>query len=92
MAFENNLCGIRALGRNIILPSKEIKKLIKEELFCKYSIHKVIDFGAGTLYWSNWFLEMLVEKKRGGRRRLSCGYYIWKKYAGYKHDMLFFNG
>ena len=33
MAFENNLGGIRALGRNVILPAKEIKKLMKEELF-----------------------------------------------------------
>lgn len=65
MAFESNLGGIRALGRNVILPAKEIKKLLKEEFFCKYPIHKVIDFGAGTLYWSNWFQEIVGRNEEG---------------------------
>lgn len=57
MAFENNLGGIRAFGRRMILPAEEMKNLIKTELLDKYPIRKVIDFGAGTLYWSDWFQE-----------------------------------
>jgi len=29
------------------------------ELFGKYRIDKIIDFGAGTLYWSNWFQTII---------------------------------
>lgn len=59
MSFESSLGGIRAWGRKIVLPADEIKRMVKEELFDKYCIDKIIDFGAGTLYWSNWFREMV---------------------------------
>lgn len=59
MAFENNLGGIRSMGRSIILPADKIKKLLLKELFNKYSIQKVIDFGAGTLYWTDWFEKIM---------------------------------
>lgn len=59
MSFTSNLGGIRAWGRSVILPVERIKQTIKEELLDKYPIKCVIDFGAGTLYWSNWFYEAI---------------------------------
>lgn len=59
MSFKNNLGGIRAWGREVVLPVEQIKALLKTELFDKYRIEHVIDFGAGTLYWSNWLQEVV---------------------------------
>lgn len=59
MSFYSNLGGIRAWGRKLVLPISKIQKLIVECLFEKYHIKKVIDFGAGTLYWSKWFSGLL---------------------------------
>lgn len=59
MSFKSNLGGIRAFGRRVVLPVDRIKKTLKRELFDKYPIDWVIDFGAGTLYWSNWFDEVM---------------------------------
>lgn len=52
MSFENNLGGIRAWGREMVLPTERIKGLLQTELFRKHTVNKIIDFGAGTLYWS----------------------------------------
>lgn len=62
MSFYSNLGGIRTWGRKLVLPAEEIKKLLKKELFDQYRVDKVIDFGAGTLYWSRWFQEIAGEK------------------------------
>lgn len=59
MSFQNNFGKIREIGRALVLPTKEIKKLLERDIFDKYSINKVIDFGAGTLYWSNWFSKII---------------------------------
>ena len=59
MSFLSNFGGIRAWGRKMVLPVAQIKKLLKEEIFDKYCVDKVIDFGAGTLYWSDWFQEVV---------------------------------
>lgn len=64
MSFKSNMGGMRALGRKVVLPADRIKKVMMEKLFDKYPIDGVIDFGAGTLYWSDWFHE-LMEKKDG---------------------------
>lgn len=55
MSFENNLGGIRAWGREMVLPTERIKGLLQTELFRKHTVNKIIDFGAGTLYCSKWF-------------------------------------
>ena len=52
MSFENNLGGIRAWGREMVLPTERIKGLLQTELFRKHTVNKIIDFGAGPLYWS----------------------------------------
>lgn len=59
MSFQSNLGGIRAWGRKWVLPVDLIKMIIKEEVFDKYYIDKIINFGAGTLYWSKWFQTLV---------------------------------
>ncbi len=59
MSFQSNLGGIRAWGRELVLPVDQIKRLLQDELFDKYCVDKVIDFGAGTLYWSEWFQSIV---------------------------------
>ncbi len=59
MSFQNNFGKLREVGRTLVLPTNEIKNLLKRNVFDKYSINKVIDFGAGTLYWSNWFSKII---------------------------------
>ena len=59
MSFKSNLGGIRAWGRQLVLPVEKIKAMLKMEIFDKYQVDRVIDFGAGTLYWTNWFQEMI---------------------------------
>lgn len=62
MSFQNNLGGIRAWGRELVLPTEKIKGLLRTELFDRYKIEKVIDFGAGTLYWTSWFRTVAGQK------------------------------
>lgn len=59
MSFQHNLGKLREIGRAVVLPAKEIKTLLEQNLFDKYSVNKVIDFGAGTLYWTNWFSKVI---------------------------------
>ena len=60
MSFYTNLGNLRALGRNMVLPAEKIKALLCERFFGKEKkVDKVIDLGAGTLYWSKWFAEKL---------------------------------
>jgi len=59
VSFESNLGGARTWGRRLVLPVERIKRLLKAELFDKCRVSKVVDFGAGTLYWSNWFQEIV---------------------------------
>ena len=59
MSFQNNMRGLRAWGREQVLPVEKIKEMLTIEVFNKYHIDKMIDFGAGTLYWSNWFQQII---------------------------------
>ena len=59
MSFESNLGGVREWGRKLVLPADKIQELLKEKIFDSHCVDKVIDFGAGTLYWSNWFREIV---------------------------------
>ena len=56
MSFYSNW-KIREWGRQAVLPVNEIKDIIINSVFKKYLIENVVDFGAGTLYWSKWFKE-----------------------------------
>jgi 2-polyprenyl-3-methyl-5-hydroxy-6-metoxy-1,4-benzoquinol methylase len=47
---------LRKYFRNIVLPTIEIKGIIKESLK-GIPMDSVLDFGAGTLFWSDWFVE-----------------------------------
>lgn len=59
MSFQSNLGGIRAWGRKLVLPVDQIKRLLREDIFNRHCVDKVIDFGAGTLYWSGWLQEIV---------------------------------
>ena len=58
MPFYSNLGGIREWGRKLVLPVGRIKALLKNEVFHHKNINEIIDFGAGTLYWTKWFHEV----------------------------------
>lgn len=58
MSFANKyLVNLRKMGRKVILPSEEIKQILRSEIdFC--NIRNIVDFGAGTLYWSEYFANI----------------------------------
>jgi hypothetical protein len=56
VAFNNQLALIRKIGRNAVLPVDGIKTICRETLADK-NIKTVLDFGAGTLFWSYWFTK-----------------------------------
>jgi hypothetical protein len=45
---------LRKYFRNIVLPVTEIKNIIRKYI---KNIDSVLDFGAGTLFWSEWFAD-----------------------------------
>jgi hypothetical protein len=47
---------IRYYGREIVLPSKEIRRVVKGALAGR-SFSSITDLGAGTLWWSKWLAE-----------------------------------
>lgn len=58
MAFTSKMELIRYYGRKVVLPSDKIKKIVVDEVFKNdMSEESIIDFGAGTLYWSKWLFE-----------------------------------
>lgn len=62
MSFKSNLGGIRVWGRKLVLPAERIKKLVQTGILEQYKVDRVIDFGAGTLYWSKWFEKSFGSK------------------------------
>jgi 2-polyprenyl-3-methyl-5-hydroxy-6-metoxy-1,4-benzoquinol methylase len=52
--FTDFLSSVRKICRRIVLPSDKIKIICKEYLSGK-NISSVLDFGSGTLFWSEWF-------------------------------------
>ena len=54
MAFDGSL--IRKIGRNIVLPTDKIKTICRKALAGR-DIRTVLDFGAGTLFWTDWFIQ-----------------------------------
>ena len=60
MGFTNkNIEKLRKLGRKIVLPIDEIKSILESKInFSK--VENVIDFGAGTLLWSEYFANKVT--------------------------------
>ena len=56
MAFNNFLSSMRRIGRNIVLPVDRIKTICKKTLTGK-NIEHILDFGSGTLFWTDWFIK-----------------------------------
>jgi hypothetical protein len=52
---DNFISPLHKIGREIVLPVKKIKQCIKTKI-SKRDVSTVLDFGSGTLFWSNWFV------------------------------------
>lgn len=61
MSFKSYNGGLRKIGRQIVLPVSEIKKIMQREIFDKQLVDVCVDFGAGTLFWTNWLKEKSQE-------------------------------
>lgn len=48
---------LRKVGRKVVLPETRIKEVIKSNILDKFELNAVYDFGAGTLFWSEWFSQ-----------------------------------
>ncbi len=58
MSFYFNAGKIREICRAFVLPIDEIKLIVGRVLDESKDINIVIDFGAGTLYWSKWLKKV----------------------------------
>jgi hypothetical protein len=54
--FTDFLSSFRKFCRQIVLPVKKIKTICMKHL-SENDICSVLDFGAGTLFWTDWFLD-----------------------------------
>ena len=61
MAFNNLFTSIRKTGRNVVLPVDRIKNICRKALIGK-NIKTILDFGAGTLFWTDWFIQEFKSK------------------------------
>ena len=62
MGFANkNIEKLRKIGRKIVLPIDEIKSILESKINFS-NIENIIDFGSGTLLWSEYF----ANKAMGG--------------------------
>jgi hypothetical protein len=61
MAFNNLLASMRKIGRKAVLPTDRIKSICRKALAGK-NIETILDFGAGTLFWTNWFVQEFKSK------------------------------
>ena len=65
MGFANrHLEKLRKIGRKCVLPVDEIKGILEARLDFA-TIKSVADFGAGTLFWSEWFADKLAAFSQG---------------------------
>jgi len=56
MAFTSFFASVRKIGRTAVLPVEKIKTIISDTLAEK-NISAALDFGAGTLFWTDWFVH-----------------------------------
>lgn len=63
MGFANkHLDKLRKIGRKFVLPSDEIKDILESHInFNK--IKTIVDFGAGSLFWSEYFAQKLADNR-----------------------------
>ena len=61
MAFNNLFASMRKIGREIVLPADRIKIICRKALAGK-GIKTILDFGSGTLFWTDWFIQEFKSK------------------------------
>jgi len=49
---------LKYYGRGVVLPVNEMKALIEQDL-CNRDVKTIVDFGSGTLFWSQYFADDL---------------------------------
>jgi hypothetical protein len=54
--FGGDLDSLRQFSRGILLPVQKIRQIILNALN-EIEVSSVLDFGSGTLFWSDWFLS-----------------------------------
>jgi hypothetical protein len=54
--FTDFLSSVRKRFRGVVLPVREIKTVCRKHLSGK-PVSPVLDFGSGTLFWSEWFVH-----------------------------------
>ena len=55
MGFGNtHLQKLRKVGRKVVLPTDEIQAILESKIDFS-SLTTIVDFGAGTLFWSEYF-------------------------------------
>lgn len=71
MGFANkHLDKIRKIGRKYVLPSDEIKSILESRIdFSK--LGTIVDFGAGTLFWSEYFPDKLLTLHNNSNKRVN---------------------
>jgi len=52
---------LRKFFRNVVLPVEKIRKIIVNVL-SGIEINSILDFGSGTLFWTEWFLNKFKSK------------------------------
>lgn len=69
MGFANkHLDKLRKIGRKFVLPSDEIKGILESKINFD-ELENIVDFGAGTLFWSEYFAEKLLDNATRERER-----------------------
>ncbi|STQ83777.1 hypothetical protein [Helicobacter fennelliae] len=66
MGFGNtHLQKLRKVGRKVVLPTDEIQAILESKIDFS-SLTTIVDFGAGTLFWSEYFASKLDNNAMGG--------------------------
>lgn len=61
MSFKSYNGVLRRLGRQMVLPVNKIKYILEKEIFEQVKIDVCVDFGSGTLFWSEWLKHKVLE-------------------------------
>lgn len=80
--FSDAFAALRRIGRTLVLPTEEIKKLVIRSI--PELSGNIVDVGAGTLYWSEWIVSQY-----GGRCLAVDTYYQAGQSSGHQDIMLY---
>lgn len=70
MGFANkNIEKLRKIGRKMVLPIDRIQAILESKIDFS-NIENVIDFGAGTLLWSEYFANKVMGGGNSARSNL----------------------